>query len=170
MNPGFLSGFAHMDSSSLTGLSKDVYTCLLGSLQYAAVCTCPNVSPPLRILGSAHAHPAEAHLEAMEKVLRYLQGILDLRMTLRRGLRITIFNLQALRMRIGPPTTQAHASPVLATFSHSVVALSTTRPSTRHASSCQPPRRIIILRRTPPSPTYGGDPQRTHHSNNHRLG
>ena len=39
MDPGFLAGLAHMTSPSLTGVAKDVYPSLLGSLHYAAVCT-----------------------------------------------------------------------------------------------------------------------------------
>jgi hypothetical protein len=41
MHPGFLAGLAHMTSPPLTGVAKDVYPSLLGSLQYAAVCTRP---------------------------------------------------------------------------------------------------------------------------------
>jgi hypothetical protein len=44
MDPGFLSGLVHMASIPLTGVAKEVYQSLLGSLQYAAVCTCPNVT------------------------------------------------------------------------------------------------------------------------------
>jgi hypothetical protein len=36
MDPGFFAGLAHMTSPSLTGVAKDVYHSLLGSLQYAA--------------------------------------------------------------------------------------------------------------------------------------
>jgi hypothetical protein len=81
MDPGFLSGLAHMDSSSLSGIAMDVYHSLLGSLLYAAVCTRPDVSTALSILGSVQAHPTEAHLHAMKKVLRYLHGTIDMRLT-----------------------------------------------------------------------------------------
>jgi hypothetical protein len=84
-NPGFLSSLAHMDSPPLTRVSKDVYPNLLGSLQYAGVCTRPDVSTALNILGSAQAHPTEAHLKATKKVLRYLHGTLELRLTLGGG-------------------------------------------------------------------------------------
>jgi hypothetical protein len=50
MDPGFLAGLAHMTSPSLTGVAKDVYSILLDSLQYAAVCTRPDVSTALSIL------------------------------------------------------------------------------------------------------------------------
>jgi hypothetical protein len=57
MDPGFLAGLAHMTSPPLTGVAKDVYPSLMGSLQYAAVCTRPDVSTALSILGSAQASP-----------------------------------------------------------------------------------------------------------------
>jgi hypothetical protein len=85
MDPGFLSGLAHMDSSILIGVSKDVYPSLLGSLRHAVVCTRPDVSSALDILEFAQAHPTVAHLQALKKVLRYLHGTLDLRMTLGQG-------------------------------------------------------------------------------------
>jgi hypothetical protein len=69
MDPGFLAGLAHMTSPSLTGVPKDVYPSLMGSLQYAAVCTRPDVSTALRILGSAQASPTDAHMQAVKKVL-----------------------------------------------------------------------------------------------------
>ena len=69
MDPGFLAGLAHMSSPYLTGVAKDVYPSLLGSLKYAAVCTRPDVSTALSILGSAQASPTEAHVRALKKVL-----------------------------------------------------------------------------------------------------
>jgi hypothetical protein len=69
MDPGFLAGLAHMTSPPLTGVAKDVYPSLLGSLQYAAVYTRPDVSTALIILGSAQASPTDAHLQGLKKVL-----------------------------------------------------------------------------------------------------
>jgi hypothetical protein len=57
MDPGFLAGLAHMTSPSLTGVAKDVYPNLLGSLQYAAVCKRPDVSTALSILGPVQPPP-----------------------------------------------------------------------------------------------------------------
>jgi hypothetical protein len=82
MDPGFLAGLAHMTSPPLTGLAKDVYPSLMGSLMYAAVCTRPDVSTALSILGSAQASPTDAHMQAVKKVLRYLHGTIDMRLTL----------------------------------------------------------------------------------------
>jgi hypothetical protein len=87
MELGFLSGLAHMDSPLLTRVANDVYPSLLGSLQCAAVCTRPDVSATLNILGYAQANTTEAHLQALKKVVRYLKGTLELRMTLGGGKR-----------------------------------------------------------------------------------
>jgi hypothetical protein len=85
MDPGFLAGLAHLNSPSLTGVAKDVYPNLLGSLQYAAVCTRPDVSKALSILGSAQASPTDAHLQALKNVLRYLHGTIDMHLALGGG-------------------------------------------------------------------------------------
>jgi hypothetical protein len=82
MDPGFLAGLAHMTSPPLTGVAKDAYPNLLGSLQYAAVCTRPDVSTALNILGFTQASPTDAHMHALKKVLRYLCGTIDMRLTL----------------------------------------------------------------------------------------
>jgi hypothetical protein len=62
MDPRFLSVLSHMDSSSLTGMAKDLYPSLLGNLLYAAVFMRTDVSTAFTIFGSAHAHPSEAYL------------------------------------------------------------------------------------------------------------
>jgi hypothetical protein len=85
MDPGFLAGLAHMSSPYLTGVAKDVYPSLMGSFQYAAACTRPDVSTALSILGSAQASLTDAHLQALKKVLRYLHGTIDMRLTLGGG-------------------------------------------------------------------------------------
>jgi hypothetical protein len=72
-------------------VAKEVYPSLMGSLQYATVCTRPDVSTALSILGSAQASPTEANLHALKKVLRYLHGTIDMRLTLGGG---TDHNLQ----------------------------------------------------------------------------
>jgi hypothetical protein len=85
MDPGFLSGLAHIASPPLTGVAKEVYPNLLGSFQYAAVCTRPDVITALSILGSAQANPTEDHKHALKKVLRYLHVLIDMRLTLGGG-------------------------------------------------------------------------------------
>jgi hypothetical protein len=85
MDPGFLAGLAHMTSPPVTGVAKDIYPSLLGSLQYAVVCTRPDVSTALSILGCAQASPTDAHVQALKKVFRYLHGTIDMRLTLGGG-------------------------------------------------------------------------------------
>jgi hypothetical protein len=85
MDPGFLSGLARMVSSPLTGMAKDAYPMLIGTLQYAAVCTRPNVYTALSFPGSAHAHPKEAHLQVLKKVVRDLHATIDMHMMLGGG-------------------------------------------------------------------------------------
>jgi hypothetical protein len=85
MDPGFLSGLAHMASPLLTGVAKDVYPSLIGSVQHAAFCTRPDIISALRILGSTQANPTETHMHTLKKVLRYLHGTIDMRQTLGRG-------------------------------------------------------------------------------------
>jgi hypothetical protein len=82
MDPGFVSGLARIDSPPLTGVAKDMYPSLLGSLHYAAVCTRRDVSTTLSIRGPAQAHPTEVHLQALKKVARYLKGTIQLRRAL----------------------------------------------------------------------------------------
>jgi hypothetical protein len=57
----------------------------MGSLQYAALYTRPDVSTALSILGSAQASPTDANMQALKKVLRYLHGTIDMRLTLGGG-------------------------------------------------------------------------------------
>jgi hypothetical protein len=83
--PDFLSGPPHMASPPLTGMAKDVYPNLLDSLPYVAVYTRPDVTTALSIIGYALAHPTEVHLQALKKVLRYLHGTVDMRLTLGEG-------------------------------------------------------------------------------------
>jgi hypothetical protein len=82
MDPGFVSGLASIDTPRLTGVAKDIFPNLLGSLKYEAVCTRPYVSTALRILGSAKAHPTEAHLQALKKLVRLMKGTIQLRSTM----------------------------------------------------------------------------------------
>jgi hypothetical protein len=81
MDLGFVYRLARIDSPPLTGVAKDIYPSLLGSLQYAAVSTRRNVSTALSIIGSPQAHPIEVHLQALKKVVRYLKGTIQLRLS-----------------------------------------------------------------------------------------
>jgi hypothetical protein len=74
MDPGFLAAIANQTPVPLTCTDQDIYPSLLGSLQYAAVCTRPDISTALSILGFAQANLTVAHMQALKKVLRYLKG------------------------------------------------------------------------------------------------
>jgi hypothetical protein len=65
MDPGFLAAISKQTHVPLTGTDRDIYPSLLGSLQYAVVCTIPDISTALSILGSAHANPSVAHMQAL---------------------------------------------------------------------------------------------------------
>jgi hypothetical protein len=58
---------------------------LMGSLDYAAVCTRPDVSTTLSNLSCAQAKPREVHLQALKKVVRYLKGKINSRTPLGGG-------------------------------------------------------------------------------------
>jgi hypothetical protein len=53
MEPSFLAGIRHIDSSLLPRVAKDVYPSLLGSLEYTVVRTRPDISTTLSILGQS---------------------------------------------------------------------------------------------------------------------
>jgi hypothetical protein len=71
MDPSFFAAIAKHTPVPLTGTDRDIYPSLLGSLQYAVVHTRPDISTALSILGSAHATPTMAHMQALKKVLSY---------------------------------------------------------------------------------------------------
>jgi hypothetical protein len=92
MHPGFLAAIANQTPVPLTGTDRDIYPSLLGSLQYAAVCTIPDISTALSILGSTQANPTVAHMQTLKKVLRYLKGSPNMSLTLGGGVRTTLSN------------------------------------------------------------------------------
>jgi hypothetical protein len=51
MDHGFMAAISKHPLVPLTGAQRDMYPSLLGSLQYAAVCTRPGISTALSILG-----------------------------------------------------------------------------------------------------------------------
>jgi hypothetical protein len=149
MDPDFVPGLARIDSPPLTGVATDIYPSLLGSLQFAAVCTRLDVSTALSILGSGQANPTEVHLQALKKVVRYLNGTLHIR--------------QALGGRRPQPKATTHASPspsgrmtaapashAPSTCSHLAAALSTTSPSISHVPHNTLAKLSTTLHRTPP--------------------
>ena len=50
------------------------YASIVGSLMYAQVCTRPDISFAVGVLGRYQSNPGIEHWKAAKKVLRYLQG------------------------------------------------------------------------------------------------
>nr|XP_033511266.1 secreted RxLR effector protein 161-like [Nicotiana tomentosiformis] len=63
---------------------KDIpYPSLIGSLMYAQVCTRPGIAFAVGILGRYQSNSGLDHWKASKKVLRYLQGTKDFKLTYR---------------------------------------------------------------------------------------
>jgi hypothetical protein len=101
MDHDFLSGIAATPLTPFTGHARDIYSSLLGSLQYAAICTRPYIANALSILGSVQAHPTAKHFHANNKVLRYLKGTVSMRLTWGRGGMLSLSTFRAMQMQIG---------------------------------------------------------------------
>ena len=60
-------------------------TSLVGSLMYAQVCTRPDISHAVGMLGRFQSNPGIAHWKAAKKVLRYLKGTRNYMLTYRKS-------------------------------------------------------------------------------------
>ncbi|XP_033516008.1 secreted RxLR effector protein 161-like [Nicotiana tomentosiformis] len=61
---------------------KDIpYASLIGSLMYALVCTRPDIAFAVRMLGRYQSNPGLDYWKADKRVLRYLQGTKDFKLT-----------------------------------------------------------------------------------------
>ena len=60
-----------------------VYQSIVGSLMYAMLCTRPDIAYTVQQLSQFASDPAQEHLQAAKRVLRYLQGTQDLHLTYR---------------------------------------------------------------------------------------
>jgi hypothetical protein len=85
MDPSFLAAMSKWTPVPLKWKELKIYPNLLGSLQFAAACTRPDISIAVNILGSAQANPTDAQMQAMKKVLRYLKGTPIMSLTLMMG-------------------------------------------------------------------------------------
>ena len=67
------------------GISKPVdpvkYQEMVGSLIYAAVCTRPDIAQAVGEVSKYNAHPTEAHLTAVKRIIRYLKGTSHIKLT-----------------------------------------------------------------------------------------
>jgi hypothetical protein len=61
------------------------YASAVGSLQYAQVCTCPDLAFVNGVLGRFQSNPGIEHWKMVKKALRYVQGTKDLILTYRRS-------------------------------------------------------------------------------------
>ncbi|CAA7051374.1 unnamed protein product [Microthlaspi erraticum] len=61
------------------------YASLVGSLMYAQVCTRPDISHAVGMLGRFQSNPGLAHWKAAKKVLRYLKGTRNNMLTYRKS-------------------------------------------------------------------------------------
>ena len=67
---------------SLTPAEKTKYREMIGSLMYAAVMTCPDISFAVSHLSQYLDAPRTTHLHAVTRVFRYLSGTKDLKLVL----------------------------------------------------------------------------------------
>ncbi|KAG7564376.1 Ribonuclease H-like superfamily [Arabidopsis suecica] len=65
-------------------MQKYPYASLVGSLMYAQVCTRPDISHAVGMLGRFQSNPGIAHWQAAKKVLRYLKGTRNFMLTYRK--------------------------------------------------------------------------------------
>ena len=61
------------------------YASAIGSLQYAQVCTRPDIAFVTGVLGRFQSNPGIEHWKIVKKTLRYLQGTKGLMLTYRRS-------------------------------------------------------------------------------------
>ncbi|KAJ0585764.1 putative RNA-directed DNA polymerase [Helianthus annuus] len=66
-------------------MSQIPYVSVVGSLMYAQVCTRPDIAYIAGMLGRYQSNPGLDHWKAAKKVLRYLQGTKDYKLTYRRS-------------------------------------------------------------------------------------
>ena len=66
-------------------MTKYPYASLVGSLMYSQVCTRPDISHAVGMLGRFQSNPGIAHWKAAKKVLRYLKGTRNYMLTYRKS-------------------------------------------------------------------------------------
>jgi hypothetical protein len=133
------------------------------------------VTTAFSILGSAQASPTGAYLQAVKKVLRYLHGTIDMRLTLGRGtdhsLQLTCFADADWASRVRAISSPSDAGPSTTNLNSRLV---WPNPRVKPSITLRltPPRRDSTSANlwgrspTPPSPTHrnhqhlGGQPKR----------
>jgi len=80
---GTLLAKGSTDSDGISVIQTDVpYNSLIGSLQYAAITTRPDISMAVSHLSRFLAPPSTKHWEAAKRVLCYLKGTIDVGLVL----------------------------------------------------------------------------------------
>jgi hypothetical protein len=62
-----------------------LYASAVGSLIYAQVCTCPDLTFVTGMLGIYQKNPGKPHWDGVKKALRYLQGTKGLMLTYKKS-------------------------------------------------------------------------------------
>ncbi|XP_035546966.1 secreted RxLR effector protein 161-like [Juglans regia] len=65
-------------------MAKTPYASVVGSLIYGQICTRPDISFAVGMLGRYQSNPGMSHWKATKRVLRYLQGTKDYQLTFKR--------------------------------------------------------------------------------------
>jgi Reverse transcriptase (RNA-dependent DNA polymerase) len=72
------------DANSARNEIQPLYQSIVGSLMYAMLCTRPDIAHTVQQLSQFASDPAQVHLQAAKRALRYLQGTQDFHLTYRR--------------------------------------------------------------------------------------
>ena len=75
----------HRNQYEIDQIKTVLYASAVGSLQYAQVCTHPDLAFVTGLLDRFQSNPRTEHQKLVKKVLRYLQGTKCLMMTYRRS-------------------------------------------------------------------------------------
>src|SRR5687767_2341992 len=67
-----------MNESNDDETDKTLYQAIVGSIQYAAITTRPDIAFAASVIGRYAARPSESHFCIAKRVLRYLQGTKNL--------------------------------------------------------------------------------------------
>lgn len=68
------------------------YASVVGSLMYAQVCTHPDISYAVNVLGRYLSNPSLGHWKSVKKVMRYLQGTKDYMLTYKKSNQLQVIS------------------------------------------------------------------------------
>ena len=76
--PANLNEKLKKDDGTSKLVDPTLYQSMVGSLLYAAITTCPNISQAVGAASKYCSNPSEAHLTAVKRILRYLKKTINL--------------------------------------------------------------------------------------------